>query len=580
METLTYQVGVSQLTLSEDGLNLMIPRQYWTPRQWERLVTWLTRALACGLAWVTAPATIATTACASGQPLRWKQIAIDGLSYLVFVLLIPPNHPLRRLYAAFDWRTIDERCATAYKNQDRGAPAYPPQMLFRILVLMFVSGTPFESATLQRLATDMAWRWFVGLGVFWPTPDASSLSRFRKRLGMTRFEAILVELIQVCDAHHLIGHQESYYDMTGVAASAHQVTPYERAVILAKAMSAYLEAVEGGVETNGREQIAALALEVLGEKHPSLQQVKPAQVVASQTYLEQELAQGEPGWWKRLQVGWTQVQQSLGDVFGTERERLRAIAHRLAAYLPQAYGNPDAAVGHTRADGTLCGYRSGFLVDAKRRIITAVVVVALNCVEAPTVGAALDKHYAIFRRYPRRLGLDSAFDRDEVHQALETHAIYGSITVRSRPGPVDLFHADAFTWNVAQELVCPNGKPLERVGGPYKDGRERYRAVASCAGCPFLARCLSAKQRAQAEPRRQLEIVPAAHRRAQRSRERSRSPEGRALRRRRFATEGLFGHLNTYHNGDKAPYRNGEMDTIAQLMVAFVSNLEVLARYA
>jgi len=34
---------------------------------------------------------------------------------------------------------------------------------------------------------------------------------------------------------------------------------------------------------------------------------------------------------------------------------------------------------------------------------------------------------------------------------------------------------------------------------------------------------------------------------------------------------------STYHNGDKAPYRSGAMDYLAQLMVAFVANLETLA---
>jgi hypothetical protein len=91
---------------------------------------------------------------------------------------------------------------------------------------------------------------------------------------------------------------------------------------------------------------------------------------------------------------------------------------------------------------------------------------------------------------------------------------------------------------------------------------------------------LTTKQQHQADPKRELRTQPAAHQRAQRNRERSHSPEGRALRRRRFAAEGLFGHVNTYHNGDKAPYRDSEMDTIAQLMVAFVSNLEKLATHA
>jgi hypothetical protein len=247
--------------------------------------------------------------------------------------------------------------------------------------------------------------------------------------------------------------------------------------------------------------------------------------------------------------------------------------------LPQAFGNPDAAVGHTRTDGPVCGYRSGFLVDAKHWIITAVVFVALNKPEAPTAITALDKHRAIFQRYPARLGVDSAFDRDEVHLGTQQRGIETVATVRSRPGPKGVFHADAFVWNEQGELVCPGGGVMEQVAGPYKDGTDRYRAQTECAPCPLFTQCLTASQQQKEEPRRELKTDTAAHQRAQQNRERSRSDEGWALRRRRFAAEGLFGHVNQYHNGDKAPYRKEKMDHIAQLMVAFTSNLEKLATH-
>ena len=584
METANYQIGASTITLTKDGLTITLPRSQWSARQWNWLVNMLAQVMGVGLAWVLAPTVISAASSEAGNPApRWKRMVIDGLSYLLFVLMIPPEHTLRKLYDAFDWSTIDAKCAEVYKNQERGAPAYPPQVLFRILILMFASGTPFESATLQRLQTDVAWRWFVGLSLLHPVPNAGTLSYFRKRLGVERFEAILVELILVCEAAGLIGHLELYFDMTGVEASARQVTPYERAVILAKAMSAYLDEERGGESAVSREQIAAIVLEVLGEAHPSLKEVKPAQIVYSQDHLEQELTRtvkGEPHWWQRMYQKVVELKQKVAGVPPATVDHLRQVARELMTNLPQAFGNPDAAVGHTRTDGTLCGYRSGFLVDAKRWIIVAVVVVALNRPEAPQVIKALDKHYAIFKRHPKRLGLDSAFDRDEVHRELEQHDIYGGITVRGRPGPAGVFHTDAFVWNEARQLVCPNGAVMVQVAGPYQDGKERYQASARCAECPMFKQCLTTKQQQKADPQRELQIQPAAHQRAQRNRERSRSPEGRALRRRRFATEGLFGHLNTYHNGDKAPYRDGDMDTIAQLMVAFVSNLEKVATYA
>ena len=580
METTSYQLGGSVITLTPAGLTLSLPRSMWSVRQWAWLVNVLAQLMGVGMAWVLAPATITVTSTEVGNPPRWKQMVIDGLSYLLFALLIPAQHPLRNVYAAFDWSTVDAQCAEVYKNQQRGAPAYPPQVLFRILVLLFISGTPFESAALQRLQTDVAWRWFVGLSVLWPVPDAGTLCRFRQRLGVERFEAILVALIERCDQAGLIGHLEQYFDCTGVEASASQVTPYERAVILAKAMSTYLAQVGEGAAAVSAEQIAAIALEVLRDKHPSLQQVQPAQIVSSQAHLEEELEQtvkGETRWWQRLQQALTGLKPPVSGDPQTHLEHLREVARQLVPSLPQAFGNPDAAVGHTRTDGTVCGYRGGLLVDAKRRIIVAVVVVALNCVEAPLVLQALDKQYALFKQYPKRLGLDSAFDRDEVHRGLEARQIEGVATVRSRPGAAGVFHADAFVWNAQGQLLCPAGEVMESVRGPDAKGIELYQATGPCAQCPSLNQCLTAKQQQSADPHRELRINPAAHQRAQRNRERSRSPEGRALRRRRFASEGLFGHLNTYHHGDKAPYRSGPMDHIAQVLVAFVSNLEILA---
>ncbi len=159
MEAIKGQIGGSTLTLTEEGMSITIPRSFWTKRQWHWLVQLVTQLVSTGLSWVLAPSTITAvlTTSDSSTP-RWKRMSIDALSYLLYVLMIPSNHPLCKLYGAIDWSKIDQLCASEYKNQVKGAPAYPPQVLFRILVLMYYSGTPFESATLRRLQTDVAWR--------------------------------------------------------------------------------------------------------------------------------------------------------------------------------------------------------------------------------------------------------------------------------------------------------------------------------------------------------------------------------------------------------------------------------------
>ena len=570
------QFGSSTITLTNEHVTITIAQTVWTPRLWKALMTLLLSLVTTGETWVTGPSRIPRI---PGQP-RWKQIPCDGLTRLLYTHFILPTHPLRTLFTAYAWSRIDALCAGPYRNQRTGASAYAPQMLFRVLVAMFISGTPFESATLMRLQTDVAWRWFVGLNLWCGTPDAGTLSRFRSRIGGGRFEQIFIDLLLACDRAGLVGHVESDDDMTGVAASATQATPYQRAVILSKALSTWLDADHGGVGTLDREDLAAIALEVLAAQHPSLKTVDPTQVVVSQQasggcVSEDRLAVS--GWWSRL----VQVCAGLSRPTSTTREGLREsirqAAQPLVSALPQAFGDHEAPVGHTRTTGTLCGYRRGFLVDAKRRIITAVIVVTLATAEASTVLSALEQYHARFDRYPLRLGLDSAFDRDTVHQYLEAHGIGGAITGRSRPGAAGVFHADAFVWDTHNGLRCPQGESMRQVGGPYKDGTDRYRADADCAHCPLVEQCLTDAQRAKPTPHRELRTTTEAHQRAQRHRERSRSPEGRAIRRRRFAADGVFGHANRFHNGDKTPYRTGPMTHLAQLMVAFVINLETLA---
>ena len=59
---------------------------------------WLVEVLGSG---VGCP-TVSGVGMADRDAPRWKGLVIDGLSYLLFVLLIPSGHPLRKLYAAFD----------------------------------------------------------------------------------------------------------------------------------------------------------------------------------------------------------------------------------------------------------------------------------------------------------------------------------------------------------------------------------------------------------------------------------------------------------------------------------------------
>jgi transposase len=145
---------------------------------------------------------------------RWKEIALAPFSQIVYLLVIPPKHKLVRLIQAVDWDKIDEMVAEVYENGKRGARAYAPQVLFRMLLLMALYGVCFESQLVRWVAFNIVWHWFCGFGLLTRIPTAATLCNFRKRLGPERFEMILRWLIQQCYEARLINFPHAWGDLS------------------------------------------------------------------------------------------------------------------------------------------------------------------------------------------------------------------------------------------------------------------------------------------------------------------------------------------------------------------------------
>ena len=111
-EPLIQAFPASTMTLTNDGLSLTIARGVWTPCVWNVLMRLLASWGAQGVSWIARPF---WTPAIPGQP-RWKRITCDGLTRLLYALLIPPTHRLRTLFEAFDWPWIDGQCAGPYRG--------------------------------------------------------------------------------------------------------------------------------------------------------------------------------------------------------------------------------------------------------------------------------------------------------------------------------------------------------------------------------------------------------------------------------------------------------------------------------
>lgn len=573
--------AASSMSFDEQQIIIRLPRKLFTPWRW-KVVTGLIQRLQQFMAGVKAEDNdLEGTDLTMRQIMRrpWRHSALDVLSLVLYLLLIPTNHFLVRLDREVDLSFVDEECADCYewKPGKPGRPPWPAQLMFRLLLLMFLFAVPYETQLVMELQANLLWRWFIGLGVLEKAPDHSTLHTFRKRLGPERFVRILARILFLCQERGLIGNEDLYFDFTAVYASAVAFTPYQRALLLALALNRYLDLLEARqafdqplLETL-RGLVIEVALEAVGSK--SLEKVSPERLGKSMARLEEKVAgmpQG-PRWQEPMEKAVEEAATT--EAPPSDRKGLLKLARRLLAVLPQARGDLDARLGKVSNWEFCFGYLAGYVIDGLFGVITAVVSATANAWQAAFLSPALHQHQAHVSGKANSMTIDSAFDFSEVHQVLDESEIKGYIASRDHRGPKGCFGPECFTWKEGL-LFCPNEQPMMAVQ-THDDDKVTYQGQ-QCATCGLREQCVGQ----EAQKPRTITVHPGHHRRWQENRIANRSEEHKQAQKRRLAWENVFGHGNTYHHGDKAPYRSQPMNDIAQVMTVIALNLEKVIRYS
>ena len=112
------------------------------------------------------------------------------------------NRTLEKIGFAQEVRAI---CAPAYADAARGGrPGIDPVVYLKMLMVGFFEDLPSERAIASRCADSLSIRGFLGYGLSEATPDHSSLSVIRTRLGQEQFHAIHVILLRAMRANGLL----------------------------------------------------------------------------------------------------------------------------------------------------------------------------------------------------------------------------------------------------------------------------------------------------------------------------------------------------------------------------------------
>ncbi|WP_422026765.1 IS5 family transposase [Roseovarius sp.] len=101
-----------------------------------------------------------------------------------------------------DWSRIEALLPRGEERRQTGRPGYPAQTLFRALLL----GLWYDLSDVKlsaQLARDLLFRKFCRLELDQGVPEASTLGRFRARLG-DRLEAVLAEVVAMLEEARVV----------------------------------------------------------------------------------------------------------------------------------------------------------------------------------------------------------------------------------------------------------------------------------------------------------------------------------------------------------------------------------------
>jgi len=111
-------------------------------------------------------------------------------------------------------------CAPAYSDGSRGRPPVDPAVYFKMLMIGFFENIASERGIAERCSDSISIRFFLGYGLTESTPDHSTLSVIRDRLGEDAYQQVFVLILAALQQHGLIKGKNVGIDASVIEANA------------------------------------------------------------------------------------------------------------------------------------------------------------------------------------------------------------------------------------------------------------------------------------------------------------------------------------------------------------------------
>jgi len=136
--------------------------------------------------------------------------------------LVPEDHLLRKIERAVNWEDIYPM-TEQYYCADNGRPAVDSVVLVKIVLVWHLYGIRSLRQTLKEVAVNLAYRWFLGMGIDTPVPHFATVSyAFATRFPSELSEQIFAWVLEAAVAKGSIKAENVFIDGTHIKASANR----------------------------------------------------------------------------------------------------------------------------------------------------------------------------------------------------------------------------------------------------------------------------------------------------------------------------------------------------------------------
>lgn len=171
--------------------------------------------------------------------------------------LVPKDHILRKIDQAVDLSFIHGMTRNLY-SENSGRKCIDTVILFKIVLLNFIYGNNSIRKTCEEAKVNLAYQWYLGIGLSDPVPNYSTFSQnyIRKFSTTNIFEEIFSKVLEQIMNKNLIDTDIIFVDGTHIKANAnkHKSTKKKVKIITDKYHKELENEVNEFREINGRDR--------------------------------------------------------------------------------------------------------------------------------------------------------------------------------------------------------------------------------------------------------------------------------------------------------------------------------------